>query len=136
MLAEGMTRTFAAFDRDVYQRIIPNHIAECHLFRNEVKDFLKAGGFTVQIRNEQWKAVALDEAHEMCINKELKEAISYPTEACIQKTSLFLNEQIKSQKPLKEDLFPRSEIKETEKSPFYQNNRGQEEYNVNDKICY
>lgn len=60
-----MTPTFAAFDRNIYQKLIPNHIADCHLYPEEVKEFLKDGGFTVQIRNEEWKAVALDEAHEM-----------------------------------------------------------------------
>ena len=112
---KAMLPTFAAFDQNVYQRLIPHHIAECHLYPKEVKNFLNKGGFTVQIRNEKWKAVGMDEAHEMCINKKLKEAITYPTEAYLQKSSLFLNKRIKSQESFLKELFPgRDEVKETE----------------------
>lgn len=127
-----MLPTFAAFDRDVYQRIIPHHIAECHLYPKEVKDLLIKGGFTVQIGNEEWKAVALDEAHEMCINKKLKQAITYPTEAYLQKTSLFLNKRIKTQEAFLSELFPDKNAElQPEKNAIEDNSKQNKEVEIN-----
>ena len=110
---KNMVPTFAAFDRDLYQKLVPNHVADSHLYPSEVLDLFKSGGFAVQIIGEKWKAVALDEAHKMCINKDLKAAISHPTESYLQKTSLFLNKRIQTQKSCLKDLFPERNVAHT-----------------------
>ena len=94
----NMVLTFAAFDRDLYQKLVPNHIADSYLYPSQVLDL---DSFAVQITGKKWKAVALDKAHKMCVNKDIKAALSHPTESYLQKTSFFLNTRIQTEKFLK-----------------------------------
>lgn len=84
-----MAPLFYAFDRDCYKRIIPDHFANILTFPHEVIKNFEAGGFALNITSNEAHSVALDEAHEMCINKDLKVAVVRPTQAYLQKTTLF-----------------------------------------------
>ena len=96
-----MAPLFAAFDRDTSR-----HLADLKSFPTHVLRCLEKGGFTVNVTGRKFYAVAFDEAHEMCINKDMKSAVTHPTHAYLQKTSLFFNCRIKAFKNLMHILFP------------------------------
>ena len=67
---KSMAALFTAVDRTNYQRLIPQHIVDMLTIPREILSHLSHGGFTVSIRGRHGHSVGIDEAHEMCINKE------------------------------------------------------------------
>ena len=80
-----MAPLFAAYDRTTYQQLIPHHLADIQTFPDSVMHSLQARAFAVCIVGGKGHAVALDEAHEMCINKDMKYAVVRPSKAYLQK---------------------------------------------------
>jgi len=103
---EQMGPLFTASDCDTYERIISKHLANIKQYPAGILQCLEAGGFTVSITGRKFHSVAFDEAHETCINKDMKSAITHPSQSYIQKTSLFANCRIKVFKNLLHVLFP------------------------------
>ena len=101
-----MAPIFAAFDRSHYEKIILHHLADILQYPDHIRKSFEAGAFTVSIRGHPWRSVGIDEAHEMCINKDMKSAIVRPTKAYLQKTLLFYNYRIVAYKYLYKQLFP------------------------------
>ena len=99
-----MAPLFCAYDRTTYQRLIPNHLAAIQTFPPMIIDCFKKGGFAINVKGGSGHYVGLDEAHEMCINKDM-EAVVRPTQAYLQKTSLFLRHRIDLHKALMKQLF-------------------------------
>ena len=56
-------------------------------FPSTILQCLKSGEFTVNINGHNWHAEALEEAHEMDKNKDIKCAVLCPTSAYLQKTT-------------------------------------------------
>ena len=101
-----MVPLFSAYDRPCYQRLLPTHIADLQKYPDEVVDCLQAGGFTVKLQGQIGHAIALDECHEMCINRDLKMAVVRPSTAYLKKMTYFFSYRIKAQKQFTSQLFP------------------------------
>ena len=69
---------FAAFDCPTYQRLIPQHLYDLSTLPDCLLRHLQEGAFAVRLSNSEQHAIALDECHEMCINKDSKQAIVRP----------------------------------------------------------
>ena len=105
-----MVPLFCAYDRPCYQRLIPNHIADVHNYPAEIIDSFKKGGFTVKVKGGIGHSVAIDEAHEMLINRDLKMAVARPTTPYLKKTTHFFSCRIKAQRRFTSQLFPNNGV--------------------------
>ena len=95
-----MVPLFCAYDRPCYQRLIPNHIACVHNYPAEIIDSFKKGGFTVKVKGGIGHAVAIDEVHEMLINRDMKMAVARPTTPYLKKTTHFFHVALKHNEDL------------------------------------
>ena len=93
-----------AFDSSNYINIIPNHIAEMLYLPSSLLEHFKNGGFVASIKGNTWSSVALDENHEMCINKDVKAAISKLSGDHISKIVSYLPYRAKSLKNFRSQL--------------------------------
>ena len=75
---KAMAANFAAFDHPIYQRLISNHIADTAQAPSKLLEFFKSGGFVVSLTGRRYHSVGIDEAHEMEINRQCKQAIVRP----------------------------------------------------------
>ena len=85
-----MAAVFHAFDRPIYQRIVPRHLADLLCFPPQVLHHLQKGAMSVRLTKSNGRAVALDEAHEMKINRDAKFAVIRPSEELMEQISNFL----------------------------------------------
>ena len=99
-----MAPIFHAFDSSNYINIIPNHIAEMLCLPPSLLEHFKNGGFVASIKGNTWSSVALDESHEMCINKDVKAAISKLSDDYISKIVSYLPYRAKSLKNFRSQL--------------------------------
>ena len=72
---KSMAPLFVAFDPPHYQKLIPNHLRDLAKIPRGVLKFLGSGAFVCSITGKHMRSVALDEAHEMLVNKNLKTTI-------------------------------------------------------------
>ena len=101
-----MAPIFQAFDRPIYQRLLPRHLQDITRLPDPILRHLQAGGFSVRLTATNWHAVALDECHEMCINKDAKLAIVRPSPQHMEHLSNYLPFRAKCLNNLKDQLFP------------------------------
>lgn len=65
-----MAAIFTAFDCPTYQQLIPHHLHDLATLPTHLLNHLEKGAFAVRLSESKCHAVALDECHEMCINKD------------------------------------------------------------------
>ena len=99
-----MAPLFHEFDRTTYPNIIPHYLADLNCIPKSILDHFQKGAFTVSIRDYKWSSVALDENHEMCINKDVKAAISKVTWDFIARITPYLPYRAKTLKNFRSEL--------------------------------
>ena len=63
---------YHAFDCSTCITVIPNHIAEINCMLRSALGHFRKGAFVASLKGNAWSSVALDESHEMSINKDVK----------------------------------------------------------------
>ena len=84
-----MAPLFCSFIRTTYRKLIPQHLADCLLMPEEVKSSFSISGFSVSISGRSWHSVAIDEANEMLVNKDCKQAVVRPTKEFVNRMALY-----------------------------------------------
>ena len=108
---KSMAALFTAFDRPNYSKLIPQHIRDMLTVPKELISLLSKGGFVVSIQGRPCRSVGVDEAHEMCINRECKEYITRPSADYINRIAKFLPIRAKAMKNVEPQLFPEHNTK-------------------------
>ena len=90
-----MAALFTAFDHQTYQKLITQHLCDIHNMNPILLSFFKQGAFVVNVKGRPWHAVAIDEAHEMLINKSCKTSIVKPNPDFISRISRYLPHRTK-----------------------------------------
>ena len=109
---------FHAFDRTTYQDLIVQHIGNIHSYPQEVVDSLESGGFVANISGNSMMSVALDEAHEMLINRETKACLVRTTPAALSKLTGYLPYRSNLLANIKQQIIPKRENSGRESTTF------------------
>ena len=102
---KSMAAVFIAYDRFNYQKLIAQHINDLLTMPQEIIEQLHRGGFTVSILGSPGHSVGIDEAHEMCVNKDCKEFITRSSGDYINCVARFLPVRAKAMKILRLNYF-------------------------------
>ena len=101
-----MAALYTAFDHTTYQGLIPQHLLDVCKMPDCLKAHLKRGAFAIRLTSRDWCGVALDECHEMKINKDAKLAVIRPTREKMRHISNYLPFRSACINNLKSQLFP------------------------------
>ena len=103
-----MAAVFEALDRPIYQRLVPQHLKDLAKLPDCLLRHLMKGGFSVRLTPSQSHDVALDECHEMKINKDAKLAVIRPNEFKMVHTSHYLQFRADSINNFRREIFQRN----------------------------
>ena len=94
---------FFAFDRPVYHELILTHINQVLAFQKFVLKHFEEG---VRLRAFEWNGIAIDECHEMKINKDAKMAVVHPSKSNMDFISNYLSFRSEILRNLEVEIFP------------------------------
>ena len=112
---KSMAAVFAAFDHPTYQRLISQHLEDVLVMPAPLRTMFRQGGFVMSISGTPWHSVAIDEGHEMLINKDCKSSIIHPLPDYINRITQHLPYRSKAIKNIQLQLFPSQQ----EKKPLF-----------------
>jgi len=101
-----MAALFTAFDHPNYQKLISQHLEDVLTMPAPIITMFQQGAFVVSICGRPWHSVAIDESHEMLINKDCKTSIVRPLPDYINRIARYIPYRTKSVKNLQQQLFP------------------------------
>ena len=104
-----LAAVFSAFDRPTYQQLIPQHLKDLLTMPSCVLHHLRKGGFSVRLSASECHGVALDECHEMKINKDAKLAVIHPSKYKMGFLSHYIGFRSQCVRNLQKELFPETE---------------------------
>lgn len=87
---KNLAPLFHAYDRHMYLRLIPNHIADVLTMPICILDHLRSGGFSATKTGKAWQQLALDEAHESFINLDVKDSVRKPSPDLLDTMAVYL----------------------------------------------
>ena len=103
---KNMAPVFTAFDHPIYQKLISNHISDLVCMPQPVLLMFEQGAFVVSIGGREWHSVAIDEAHEMLINKQCKMSITKPSPDYINRVAKYITYRTKAVPRFMQQLSP------------------------------
>ncbi len=111
-----MASIFTAFDHQTYQRIISRHIADLLEMPTTILAMYQQGAFVVSINGRPWHSVAIDESHEMLINRSVKSAVVRPTKDHINRVAQFITYSTTVLDNFRKQLYPEKQKEQHRKS--------------------
>ena len=112
-----MAPIFSAFDHSTHHILIAQNLADIQSLPQAVLNAFKMGGFVVSITGRAWHSVAVDEAHEMCINKDCKTSIVRPTPDYISRVANYIPLRTKCLQNLRNQIFPEENDHKADTTP-------------------
>ena len=123
-----MAPIFCAYDHMTYKRLICVHIADLLTLPQPIQECFSEGGFVVSSKGRAWHSVAVDEAHEMFINKS---CIVHPTQDYIHRVANYIPYRNKCLENLKEQLFPEEKKNSPMVTSLYTTESQTKKHNMN-----
>ena len=92
---------------DQIQKLIPDHIVDTLSISKGVLSHLESGGFAVSILGRPCHSIGVDEAPEMCVNRECKKYVTRPSADYVNcYTAIFIPVRAKALKNIKRQVMP------------------------------